>query len=68
MTRKQLQQLQTELDEITNEATEGVMLIAISQDVIMVRAFGDEDIIRAAMAEIIEDYDSDRPSQEVYAH
>ena len=52
MTRKQLQQLQTELDEITNETTEGVMLIAISQDAITVRAFGDEDIIRAAWPKI----------------
>jgi hypothetical protein len=63
-----LEQLHAELDEITNEQTEGIMLIAISDDAILVRAFGDKEIIRAAMEDIIDDYDSDRPSSEVYAH
>lgn len=61
-------QIHAELDEITNEKTEGVMLIAISQDAIMVRAFGNKEIIRDALAELVENYDSDRPSSEVSAH
>lgn len=63
-----LERLHPELDDITNEKTEAVMLIAISADVILARAFGDPGLVRNALEDLLEDYDSARPIPEAYAH
>lgn len=63
-----LERLHAELDEITDEKTEAVMLIAVSADEIRARAFGDKDLVKAALEDLLEDYDSARPIPEAYAH
>lgn len=63
-----LDRLHAELDEITDEQTEAVMLIVISADEIRARAFGCKDLVKAALEDLLEDYDSVRPTPEAYAH
>lgn len=63
-----LDRLHAELDEMTDEQTEAVMLIVVSRDEIRARAFGDKDLVKAALQDLLDDYDSARPIPEVYAH
>jgi hypothetical protein len=63
-----LERLHAELDEITDEKTEAVMLIVISPDEIRARAFGCKDLVKSALEDLLDDYDSVRPIPEIYAH
>ena len=62
-----LEQLHAELDEMTGDDTEAVILISISEGAIVFRAFGDKELVREALDELIDDYESN-PPPEVYAH
>ena len=63
-----LERLHAELDEITDDKTEAVMLIVVSADEIRARAFGCKDLVKSALEDLLEDYDSVRPTPEAYAH
>jgi hypothetical protein len=63
-----LEQLQAELADITDEKTEAVMLIVISPDEIRARAFGCKDLVKAALEDLLDDYDNVMPTPEIYAH
>jgi len=63
-----LERLHAELDEITDDRTEAVMLIVVSAEEIRARAFGCKDLVKAALEDLLEDYDSVRPTPEAYAH
>jgi hypothetical protein len=62
-----IEQLHAELDEMTGDDTEAVILITVSEGAIMFRAFGDKDLVREALDELIDDYESN-PTPEAYAH
>lgn len=62
-----LEQLQAELNEITTDDTEAVILISISEGAILFRSFGDRSLVREALEELIDDYESS-PAPEFYAH
>ena len=44
------------------------MLIVVSAEEIRARAFGCKDLVKAALEDLLDDYDSVRPIPEAYAH